>query len=101
MEMQKSLGEINASIKSLSSAIDSIKSKVDDLTNWKNRILGGALVLGAVITVLGFLVGKFWDHVTFKSPVVQTIQQSQATTPSIPEIPIATPTTTPKIKPSP
>ena len=49
MEMQKSLGEINASIQALNKTVDSTKSKVDDLVNWKNMILGGAITIGFFI----------------------------------------------------
>jgi hypothetical protein len=68
MEMQKSLGEINASILSLRQSVDSVKSKVDDLVAWKNKILGGAAVFGAVCALLGFLFTKFSDYVTIASP---------------------------------
>jgi hypothetical protein len=46
MEMQKSLGEINASIQALRVSVDSTKTKVDDLVKWKHMILGGAVTIG-------------------------------------------------------
>ncbi len=49
MEMQKSLGEINASIQALNKTVDSTKSKVDNLVNWKNMIMGGAITLGFLL----------------------------------------------------
>lgn len=39
MEMQKSLGEINASIQALNKTVDSTKSKVDELVKWKHMIV--------------------------------------------------------------
>ena len=72
MELQKHLGEINASIKSLEKSVDntnsrieclgdinaslrnltqttdSTKAKVDDLIKWKHMILGGMAVIGFV-----------------------------------------------------
>lgn len=46
MEMQKSLGEINASIQALRAVVDSTKSKVDELVKWKHMIIGGAITIG-------------------------------------------------------
>lgn len=68
MEMQKSIGEMKASIDNLSASVQGIKSKVDDLVSWKNRILGGAIALGVVCSIIGFLVSKFSDYVTISSP---------------------------------
>ena len=49
MEMQKSLGEINASIQTLNKAVEGTKSKVDDLVKWKNMIMGGAITIGFLL----------------------------------------------------
>lgn len=90
MEMQKSLGEINASITTLGKSVDSTKAKVDDLVKWKNMILGGVIATTAIISSLIFLVSKASDYITIKSPVNQTLQSptiaepSQAT-PAIPK----------------
>ena len=93
MEMQKTLGEINASILSLRQSVDSTKSKVDDLVGWKNKILGGAAVFGAICALLGFMFTKFSDYITIsppsKAPVAsQTqapLQQSLPVVPSAPQ----------------
>ena len=96
MEMQKSLGEINANIKSLEKSIDSTKasleksidstkSKVEDLIGWKNKIWGGAITLGVVFGLINFILIKSWDYVSFKAPTQpqqiipapQTIQPNQ------------------------
>ena len=74
MEMHKSQGRIEHALEALKGTVDGLKTKVDDLTNWKNRILGGAMVLGAVIAALSFIVGKGWPYVAFRSPQAQ--QQS-------------------------
>lgn len=58
MELQKSMGELTASVNNMSTILSSTKSKVDDLVAWKNKILGGAIVLGAVTSVLGFIIAK-------------------------------------------
>lgn len=68
MTMQKTLGQIDSSIQALTKSIDSTKTKVDALIEWKNRILGGVMVLGAVIALGGFLVSKFSSYVTIKAP---------------------------------
>ena len=68
MELQKSVAEINTNLLNLKSSVDSTKSKVDDLVGWKNRIIGGAIVLGIVGTLLGFVISKAGDYVTLKPP---------------------------------
>ncbi|MFN0302782.1 MAG: hypothetical protein ACKVQU_20800 [Burkholderiales bacterium] len=68
MEVQKALGEIHGSIADLKKSVDGTKSKVDDLVAWKNKILGGAIVLGVVASGLGFVIAKFSDYVTIKPP---------------------------------
>lgn len=57
MAVQKHLGEISASLQALVKTVDSTKSKVDELTAWKNKILGGAVVLGVVSTFVVALLG--------------------------------------------
>lgn len=68
MDVQKQLGEIKASIETLTKTVDSTKSKVDDLVSWKNRILGGAIAIGAVLALLGWGITKFSSYVTIKAP---------------------------------
>lgn len=80
MEMQKSLGEINASILALTKTVDSTKSKVDELVTWKNMVFGGAITLGFLITIV-IAVIKLFDH---NPTLVQTIQ-SQPSTHQIPQ----------------
>lgn len=77
MEMQKSLGEINSSIKTLSTSVDSVKGKVDDLVKWKNMILGGAIVTGVFISFVIFTVSKASDYLTIKTPPAQVIPPVQ------------------------
>ena len=73
MEMQKSLGEINASIISLRESVNSTKSKVDTLIEWKHKIIGGAFVLGAIISILSVIMVKGWDYVSFHTPAQQIL----------------------------
>ena len=65
------MGELKSSVDLLKNSVEGVKTKVEDLVTWKHRILGGAVVLGMVITVLAFFIGKFWDYVTIKSPTAQ------------------------------
>jgi len=74
MEMQKSLGEINASIKTLNSSVSSANSKVDDLVKWKNMILGGAIVMGVIISGAYMLVSKASDYVTLSFKADEKVQ---------------------------
>lgn len=85
MELQKSIGKVEASVEALKTSVDSTKSKVEDLVGWKNMIIGGAAVLGATIAILGFIIGKAWDYVTIKSPA--TVQAVPASAPPQPPIP--------------
>jgi hypothetical protein len=68
MEMQKSLGELTSTINALKTSVDGVKSKVENLVEWKSKIIGGAIVLGFVFTLLGFAITKLSDYVTIKSP---------------------------------
>lgn len=72
MDLKGSMGELKSSVEQLKTSIDGMKSKVDDLVTWKHKILGGAVVLGLVISLLAFLIGKFGDYVTIKAPLPQT-----------------------------
>jgi hypothetical protein len=87
MEMQKSLGEINASIASLGKSVEGTKSKVDDLVKWKNMILGGVFVAGAFISGFVFLLNKAADYITIKPSAVQIIQAPPVTQPTQPTLP--------------
>ncbi len=69
MELQKSVGELTSTIKTMSTSLDGVKAKVDDLVGWKNKIIGGAAVLTVVGALLGFLVGKFSDLFVLKSSI--------------------------------
>jgi hypothetical protein len=107
MEMQKSLGHINASITSLTKSVDTTKAKVesfgdvnasftfltksvdnlrtkvDDLVKWKNVIFGGVLVGGALISSFAYLITKASDYVTVKAPSVQIIRTPSVLSPQV------------------
>ena len=51
MEMQKSIGEVKASVDALRAVVEGTKSKVDDLVNWKHKIIGGVAVLSVFLTL--------------------------------------------------
>lgn len=67
-EIQKSNAEISSNLQNLKSSVDGLKTKVDDLVNWKHKILGGAVVLGVVGTLLGFAISKASDYIAIKAP---------------------------------
>jgi hypothetical protein len=77
-ELQKSITEVGANLQNVKSSVDGLKSKVDDLVAWKNRIIGGAIMFGALCAVLGFVISKAGDYVTIKAPV-QPTQAATAT----------------------
>jgi len=77
MEMQKSLGEINASIQALSKTVESTKSKVDDLVNWKNMIFGGAITIGFLIGLTVSLL-KIFEHAPINIPSATQVIQPQS-----------------------
>lgn len=68
MELQKSVGEMNANLVALKGSVDGMKGKVDDLINWKHKILGGAAVLGVLVSGAVFAIVKLSDYVTIKPP---------------------------------
>lgn len=84
MEMQKSLGEVNASLATLNKTVDSTKSKVEDITAWKNKILGGFIVVGIFASFLTIVVTKFSDYITIKAPE-KSQTQAQPEPPAAPE----------------
>lgn len=81
MELQKSVGEINANLQAMKSSLDSVKSKVDDLVGWKNKILGGFAVLAVVITFLWYVGSKASEYVILKPstpiPIAPSAQEAQ------------------------
>ena len=88
MEMQKSIGEVKASVDALRAVVEGTKSKVDDLVNWKHKIIGGVAVLSVFLTLTVLVITKFWDYVTIKLPVAQSqpdvVIRPTQTTPSTP-----------------
>jgi hypothetical protein len=84
-EIQRSLGKVEASVEALKTSIDSTKSDVKALVAWKNAILGGAAVIGAVIAMVAYLAGKASDDVTIKSPAA--IQMPSVPSPAQPTMP--------------
>lgn len=75
MEMQKSLGEINASIKTLNASVSSANAKVDDLIKWKNMIVGGMIVIGAIFSATYFIVSKASDYISLSIKPQQSVQK--------------------------
>lgn len=67
-DLKQSIGELKTSMEALTASVNSTKTKVEDLVNWKNKILGGAIALGAVTTLLGFVFAKLSNYVTIAAP---------------------------------
>lgn len=92
MELQKSLGQMEAKLDAVVRSVDSMKTKVDDLVGLKQKMIGGTVVLGVVCSVLGFALSKGWDYITIQKPPqplpVQAAQPqpapAQPTTPAAP-----------------
>lgn len=68
IEMQRTLGQLDANISSLRGSVDGLKTKVDDLVAWKHKLIGGAAVLLAVGALIGWAVKGAADFVTLKVP---------------------------------
>lgn len=68
---------LEGKVDGLKEATDSTKKKVDDLVRWKTLIIGGAVVLGAVVSGLFGLYIKFGDRITI-APVVPAVQPTAA-----------------------
>ena len=68
MELQKSVSQLETRLDHVKESVDSTKTKVEGLTSWKNKILGGAMVLGALISIATFLIGKFSSYITIAAP---------------------------------
>ncbi len=66
------LARLDEKFNGLKSTVDGVKGKVDELVNWKSKILGGAIALGAVFSIIGFGIARFSAYVTTRSP--DTIQ---------------------------
>lgn len=52
MELQKTMAETKAAVNVMAADVRSVKTKVEDLVNWKNRIIGGAVVIGFILTII-------------------------------------------------
>lgn len=87
MEMQKSLGEMSATLQATKSSLDGLKGKVDDLVSWKHKIIGGIAVLAVVFSILGWLAGKASAYVEFRAPAPNPAAQPTATTTVAPTAP--------------
>lgn len=74
MQMQQAIGEVKSSVESLKGSVDGMRVKVDDLVGWKHKIIGGAVVLMAIGSIIGYVIGKASDYVTFKAPTPAAIQ---------------------------
>lgn len=82
MEMQKSITQLQTSMQHLTTSVEGVKTKVDDLIRWKNMILGGAVVLGALLTTAVYLANKASEYLTigFKNQPTQEQTTPQALT---------------------
>lgn len=88
MEMQKSLGEMSATLNGVKSSVDGLKGKVDELVFWKHKILGGAAVLGFVFALIGFGITKLSGFVSLQAPTA-TAPTAATQPPATPQQPAA------------
>jgi len=58
------MARLESKLEGLKDSTDSTKKKVEDLVRWKTLILGGAVVLGVVITGAFSLYAKFGDRIS-------------------------------------
>lgn len=56
------MARLEGKVDSLKESSDSTRKKVEDLVRWKTLILGGAVTIGVVVSVLVGLVTKFGDR---------------------------------------
>lgn len=77
MELQKSVGEMNANIGAMKGSLDGMKSKVEDLVGWKNKVLGGAAVLLFIGGLLGWAITKASSYVELKTAPTQAAPVEQ------------------------
>ncbi|PUE08978.1 hypothetical protein B9Z51_08570 [Limnohabitans sp. T6-5] len=59
-----SMARLEGKVDSLKESSDSTRKKVDDLVRWKTLILGGAVVLGVLLSGIFALYTKFGDRIT-------------------------------------
>lgn len=93
MELQKTVGEMNANLQAMSRSLDGVKTKVDDLVGWKHKIIGGAAALGLAATIIGFLLGKASEYITVKVPaqVAPVVTPPSSQTQAPPAVPPPSP----------
>lgn len=94
MELNRNIGKMDTDqkvamtrmeeqLKSVKEATESTKKKVEDLVRWRFMILGGAIALGAVATMVLGLFTKFGDRVTLQTiPSPGPVIQQQVPSPS-------------------
>lgn len=88
--MQKSLGEMSATLHATKSSLDGLKGKVDDLVSWKNKIIGGVAVLAVVFSLMGWLVGKASAYIDFRPAGAVSPAQPSTALPAPPATPAQT-----------
>lgn len=77
LEIQKTLGEMKSDINKLNESHSSLRTKVEDLVKWKTLILGGAITIGIVFSILVTVFTKFSDYISFGKPSTQSESISQ------------------------
>lgn len=82
------MAKIETKLDGLKSSVDGTKKNVDDLVQWKTLILGGAVVLGAVMAMAWGAYVKFGDRISI-APA-----PNQVMTPVT--VPVSAPQTAPK-----
>jgi hypothetical protein len=93
MELQKTVGEMNANLVGMKSSVDSVKGKVDDLVAWKNKILGAAMAVGAGVSIVTLLLTK--SYLSFSAPAPASsqgtpVQVAPPAPPPVVQVPVIT-----------
>lgn len=70
------MGELTTKVDTLTKTVDSTKSKVEDIVAWRNRILGGVIVVGVLASLVTVVVTKFADWISIKPPTALSSQSA-------------------------
>jgi hypothetical protein len=79
MEMQKSIGALQASSNNVSSSVDTLSKKLDKtdekLSGVTHKIYGATAVLAILVALGGFVVNKAWDLMASQITSTVTVQK--------------------------
>ena len=67
-DMKVAAAKLESKIDHMNVTLESTKRKVDDLATWKAKILGGAIVVGIIISTVFGLAVKYGDRISITPP---------------------------------